>query len=60
MNNNLDTNINPNVLEVIDKLVSINAIAVLKDFEIENSSSELCLHYDEKKEKLIKTHIKGN
>ena len=60
MNNNLDTNINSNVLEVINKLLSINMVDILKVFEIENNSCETIIYYEDEKENPIKTHIKGN
>ena len=45
---------------MIDKLVSINALHILKEFEIENNSYETIIYYEGEKEKPIKTHIKGN
>ena len=60
IDNNLDSNINLNVLEVIDKLLSINATDVLKDFEIENNSSEVTIYYGDEKGNIDKTYIKGN
>lgn len=59
-NDLIEDNINLNVLEVINKLLSINAIDVLKEFEIENNESKLSTYYEDKKENPIKTYIKGN
>lgn len=62
IDNNLidDDNINLNVLDVINKLVSINMVDILKEFEIKNNSYETIIYYEDEKENLIKTHIKGN
>ena len=47
IDNNLDSNINLNILEVINKLLSINAIHILQEFEIENNESKLSIYYEE-------------
>ena len=59
----IDNNIindNKKVLEVIDKLLSINMVDILKEFEIENNLSEFSNNYEDERNNLDKTLIKGN
>lgn len=60
LDNNLNNITNLNVLEVINKLLSINMVDILKVLEIENNSYETIIYYEDEKENPIKTHIKGN
>lgn len=61
INDKIDCNISSNVLKVINKLLSINAIDILKDFEIQNNLFELSNYYEDNcyiLEKNIKNKLK--
>ena len=60
IDNNLDGITNSNVLDVIDKLLSINATHILQEFEMKNNLSELSIHYGDGRNDLDKAYIKGN
>lgn len=58
--NNISCNINSNVLGVINKLLSINAINVLNDFEIENNLSKSSNHYEDNCDIFDKAYKRGD
>ena len=60
INNDIVCNINSNVLEVINKLLSINAINILKGFEIKNNLFESSNQYEDKGDIFDKTYKKSN